>query len=154
MDDSATPVGTDVEAGASGGLDVYGGYRWGRWVSGEAEFEWLRHDFTVSNQSVASTSQGDSYSVSAGGRLHLARWGNGEFFLSSGAGFMLFDPGEDQGALPGDEVAFMARFGAGVDVYVDEEIGVRFNATFVKPTGGLEDLDYVGVQIGIFFREK
>jgi len=154
VDDSATPVGTAVEAGASGGLDVYGGYRWGRWLSSEAEFEWLRHDFTVSENSVASTSQGDSYSVSAGGRLHLARWGNGELFLSSGVGFMLFDPGEENAALPGDEIAFVARVGAGVDVYVDEEIGLRFTTTFVKPTGGLEDLDYVGVQIGFFFRQK
>jgi hypothetical protein len=124
-------------------MGVRGGYRFGRWLSAEGEFEWVHHDIDVSGGGVSFDVTGNTYAFTAGARLHIVRWANGEFFASSGVG--LLNDG-------GDETAFAARFGGGVDVHMTRNLGVSVGATYVLPTGKLDKLDYVGGQIGIFYR--
>ena len=152
VDESAHDAGLDAEAGLSGGLGVRGGYRLGQWLSAEGELEWIRHEVDLSGGPVSVNVEGDTYSLTGGAKLHLVSWENGEFYASSGVGFMLFDPGEETPFTPGDETSFVARFGAGVDIYTDGSMGVSVGATYVLPTGGLDELDYVGAQVGVFFR--
>ena len=42
-----------------------------------------------------------------------------------------------------EETDFAARFGAGFEVYATEHIVINLDASYVLPTGSLEDFDYV-----------
>jgi hypothetical protein len=145
--DDFTAPGVAVDASdPNGGLDLRGGYRFGRWVSAEAEFEWIRMKVNVTDLSGAIPPievSGDAYTFTVGAKAHLVRWVNAEIVASVGVG-LLNDSGVD--------TAFAARFGAGLDVYVTENAGVSLMGTYVLPTGSLEQLDYVGVQIGLIYR--
>ena len=53
---------------------------------------------------------------------------------------------------PFDETEYAARFGAGVDVYFGRHVGMEIGASYLLPTGDLDDLDYVSGSIGLFYR--
>jgi hypothetical protein len=47
---------------------------------------------------------------------------------------------------------FAARFGGGLDFYVDPNIVITLDSSYVLPTGDAEDLDHVTISLGIQYR--
>ena len=124
--------------GGGGGLDFRGGYRFGRWISAEAEFEWIH---IASDTSV--------YTATVGAKFHFLRWGNGEFVANCSAGLMT----ENR-----NTAVFVARFGGGFDLHMTSNLSLDFGATYVMPSGDLTefrdggDSDYISGGIGLSYR--
>jgi hypothetical protein len=51
-----------------------------------------------------------------------------------------------------DDGSFAVRAGAGVDLYLEERVGVLVEAAFVAPTGSRSDVESVSVGLGVFYR--
>ncbi|HEX5066984.1 MAG TPA: outer membrane beta-barrel protein [Myxococcota bacterium] len=47
---------------------------------------------------------------------------------------------------------FAAQFGVGSDFYLTENLGVMTEATYVLPTGSIDDYDYVALYFGVLLR--
>jgi len=47
---------------------------------------------------------------------------------------------------------FAAQFGVGSDFYLTENLGVMTEATYVLPTGAIDDYDYVALYFGVLLR--
>ena len=50
------------------------------------------------------------------------------------------------------DTGFAVRLGGGVDVYVTRHLVVTLGASYVIPTGGVEDLDFLSVAFGAQYR--
>ncbi len=53
---------------------------------------------------------------------------------------------------PVDETDFAGRVGGGIDIYATENIVVTLDATYVVPTGDVDDLDYLSIGWGVQYR--
>jgi hypothetical protein len=54
--------------------------------------------------------------------------------------------------LSDEDVAFAARFGVGVDIYIIERVLMNLDTDYVMPTGDVEDFDNVGLRWGFQYR--
>ena len=138
--------GNDVDNGVSSGVDVRGGYRISEWLAVDVGFEWLRHRTSLIDATSRSDVTGDTWAVTSDLRVYLARWGNGEFYLSGGLGAV-----GDEGLDGTDGAYFALRYGGGLDVYLTEHVGLNLSLAYLLPTAEL-DLDYVAGRAGIFYK--
>jgi hypothetical protein len=68
-----------------------------------------------------------------------------------GIGMMAVDyKGHDPSRLPAEDrsgIDFAMRFGGGAEIYVDEKVSLGFGVGYVLPTGSLEGLGYLNIDI-------
>ena len=74
-------------------------------------------------------------------------------FLLAGVGLMQVEAKDTVGVgLSIEEEDFAARFGGGVDFYINPNIAVVIDVGYVLPTGDLDGLDYVSFSGGFQYR--
>jgi opacity protein-like surface antigen len=165
LDEPFEDAGVDhVEADASLGLHTRVGYRFHPRVAAEAHFEWLG-GFDVSLDSVYRPDPGsgtqvataDLWTLTGDARIYLLT-GEVQPYLLAGAGMLSAelkneaDPSDGLPDLSDSSSGFAARFGAGFDYCLTENFALNFDASYVMPTGAVEDFDYVSVGWGFQYR--
>ena len=165
LDELFEDAGVDhVEADASLGLHTRVGYRFHPRVAAEAHFEWLG-GFDVSLDSVYRPDPGSGtqvataalWTLTGDARIYLLT-GEVQPYLLAGAGMLSAelkneaDPSDGLPDLSDSSSGFAARFGAGFDYCLTENFALNFDASYVLPTGAVEDFDYVSVGWGFQYR--
>jgi opacity protein-like surface antigen len=147
-----------------------GGYRCHPYVSAELQFEALA-DFDGSLSENGTPPVDDSargyeleleslvFTTNAKGHLLTGRY---QPFVLLGLGFMRMESkarditgGTLEGRAPQASdrtVKFAARYGAGLDVYLTQNIVVTAEGSYLMPTGQLDDLDYYQFGVGLQYR--
>ncbi len=139
----------DVEVDPSVGLAARAGVRVTPRIALEAHYEWM-HDFETS---VAGEEIAETRTQALTGEIKgFLATGQVQPYLAAGMGF-LNAKSEDPGTrFQRTDTDFAARFGGGVDFYINPHVGVSVDTSYVLPTGDVEDLDYLSVGAGVFFR--
>ena len=171
LDELFEEAGVDrVEADASLGLHTRVGYRFRPRIAAEAHFEWLGA-FDVALDSVYRPAPGagtqlattDLWTLTGDVRVYLLT-GEVQPYLLAGAGMLSAEVKDEvDRSVPGSTLAdlpdlsdsssgFAARFGAGFDYCLTEKFALNFDASYVLPTGAVEDFDYVSVGWGFQYR--
>lgn len=146
---SDAPGVDDVEVDPSVGLAGRVGMRITPHVAIEAHYEWM-NDFETS---IAGTEVAETRtSVLTGDVKGYLTTGRVQPFLSAGLGFLSAKSDDPSTSFQRTDTDFAARFGGGVDFYVNRHVGFTLDTSYVVPTGDVEDLDYVSVGAGVFFR--
>ena len=142
--------GYDVDIDDMLGLNTRVGYRFHPNFSAEAHFEWLdKTDISAEGIKAATLWY---WTLSADVKAFLLR-GRFQPFALVGTGLMYAKAKEAMGyGLSASDVDFAARFGGGIDIYATKSIVVSVDASYVLPTGSLEDLDYVSIGWGLQYR--
>jgi opacity protein-like surface antigen len=147
------------------GLNARGGYR-GNWAGGELHFEWIEgYDADAINSlGDADNYKIDGWAVTLDGKLYpldglqsslpaLAK--RFQPFLTGGIGYLTFTstrPNQPQGA-DFREWDFAIRMGAGVEVYLTNNVAILVDATYVYPVADdLDGLDYFSIGWGFLYR--
>ena len=153
--------GLKLRIGDDIGLQARLGYRFHPRFAAEYQFEWIT-DVDIDVQGVGF----------GNGAFQLERWASTanvkaylatdivQPFLLVGLGVMTVEvDGSPVEVSPGtfvglsvEETDFAARFGAGFEVYATEHFVINLDASYVLPTGSLEDFDYVSLGWGFQYR--
>lgn len=132
------------------GFDARLGYRIDPRGAIEGQFEWLR-SFDARADTPGGTVDAEARFISA--------TGNGKVFLLTdrvqpyllaGVGYgwsRLHLPGNDD-----RDDGFVARAGAGVDVYGTRMVALNLEASYLLATGGVEEFDHVSIGAGLTLR--
>lgn len=152
----AFDVSDSKGADPSGGASVGAGFRFNRWLATEIGGEWVdqvRYDRGTGAKSCQGTGgRANGYStwqLSAGGRLYFTDAMIQPFVLGHGGFMKTRDHG---GGRSCHGSGFVARMGAGVDVFVTNGLAISLTGTYVLPaTGGARDHEYVSVGLGIIW---
>ncbi len=142
-----TEGGVDIEPGFGG----RGGYRFHPHFSGEVQFEWLApRDIERGGSNVAEL---DTVTATANAKGYLLS-GRLQPYLLTGIGLMHSNldakPSFDFLSETSDD--FLARFGGGVEFYINPETVLTLESNYMLPTGDASDLDHVLVSFGIQIR--
>ena len=143
------PGVNNVEVDPSFGLAGRLGARITPHLALEAHYEWMEDfetsvDGTEISETRTQALTGDVKGYLATGRVQP--------YLSAGLGFLSARSDDPVSTFQKTDTDFAARFGGGVEFYVTENIGLSVDTGYVLPTGDVEDLDYVSVGAGVFFR--
>jgi len=145
------------------------GYRCHPRVSTEIQFEWLedfKGGFYETDMPMNDTPRKFDldleslvFTVNAKGHLMTGRY---QPFLLLGLGFMRMESKARDisgGLIPGyaaqesdREVEFALRYGGGLDVYLTEHWVATAEASYLMPTGKLDNMDYYQFALGIQYR--
>lgn len=155
-------LGDDVEkrlglAGASSsdvddsiGFDGRLGYRLHPRLAIEGQFEWV-NNFEIDTQSAfgKSTSEQRLFALTGNVKYFLLK-GRIQPFLTAGAGWgrstlELAGNGPNGRLRDVREDGLVTRWGAGVDLYGSRDVALSIDATYVLPTGPLEEMDYLSI---------
>ena len=136
------------------GVMVRGGYRCHPYVSAELQFEWL-DDFegTISQFGTSQRVKGKFESLvftdNVKGHLLTGRY---QPFVLLGVGFMRMEGKARAVSFRETNVDVAMRFGGGLDIYATKKAVVSVEASYLMPTGKLDDLDYYSIGLGVQFR--
>ncbi len=142
----AVPVDVEIPPG----LDARVGYRFHRRLAGEVQLQW----FPKADIELAEVKAMKLETLTLSGNLKgYLLTGRVQPFLLVGAGFM-HSKAEDQLGLGVSEKGegFAARFGGGVDVYLNPNFVLALDTSYVLPTGDVEGLDHVSFSLGLQYR--
>jgi hypothetical protein len=128
--------------GASGeevglGLNVRTGFRCSERESAELEFEWIE-GFDGERPEDAAL-----WVLTSNAKIALLT-GRIQPFLLAGIGILHGDP-----ASRGPHTDLTGRLGGGVDVFVTQQLAVSLDASYVIPTGTVQQLDAVSIGWGL-----
>ncbi len=141
-----TEKGVDIEPGFGG----RGGYRFHPHFSGEVQFEWLPPRDMKRGGSKAAKLKTVTATANAKGYLLT---GPIQPYLLTGIGLMHSDLHVKVSAGQSERSDdFLARFGGGVEIYIDPETVLTLESNYMLPTGDASDLDHVLVSFGIQIR--
>ncbi len=140
-----TEGGVDIEPGFGG----RGGYRFHPHFSGEVQFEWLAPRDIKRGGSNAAKLKTVTATANAKGYLLTGRI---QPYLLTGIGFMHSDLDGKTGLPKKQSDDFLARFGGGVELYINPETVLTLESNYMLPTGDASDLDHVLVSFGIQYR--
>jgi opacity protein-like surface antigen len=134
--------GVPVDVDPSLGLNARAGYRFHPHFAVEGHYEWTSgFDVGASGGPDVLELEGHAFTADAKGYLTTGRW---QPFALVGLGFLYGELSDKVGAgFSADETAFAARFGAGFDTYLTENLAVTLDASYVVPTDDLDGFDYV-----------
>ena len=143
------PGVNNVEVDPSFGLSGRVGARITPHLALEAHYEWME-DFetSVDGTEIAET-QTQTFTGDVKGYLATGRV---QPYLSAGIGVLSAKSDDPVTTFQKTDTDFAARFGGGVDFYLSENVGLSLDSSYVVPTGDVEDLDYVSLGAGVFFR--
>lgn len=140
----AADTNTDGKSDVAGGFGARGGLRFHSLLAVEAQLEFL--DNLIDRE---RRSDIDVWTLTANAKVYVPPWQNGQFYVLAGAGSMYraveSSNSEDRGG-------FAARFGGGMEVWMTRHFLATFEASYVLPTGALDDLDYVSGRVGLQYR--
>lgn len=139
----------NVEVDPSFGLAGRLGARITPHLALEAHYEWME-DFETSVDGI-EIAETRTQALTGDVKGYLAT-GRVQPYLSAGLGFLSATSDDPVTTFQKTDTDFAARFGGGVDFYVTRNIGLSVDSSYVIPTGDVEDLDYVSVGAGVFFR--
>jgi len=139
----------NVEVDPSVGLAGRLGARITPHLALEAHYEWME-DFETSVDGI-EIAETRTQALTGDVKGYLST-GRVQPYLSAGLGFLSAKSDDPVTAFQKTDTDFAARFGGGVEFYVTENIGLSVDSSYVIPTGDVEDLDYVSVGAGVFFR--
>jgi len=156
--DGLAPVnpwsGTRVDVEYPLGLGARAGYRFHPRLAGELEFQWFSKAKVEldDDQSTVNAIKIETLTLMGNVKGYLFT-GRVQPFVLAGVGFMHLN-GNDKLSLgvetSGDE--FAARFGGGVDLYVNRNFVVVVEGGYVLPTGDLDNLNQVIWSVGLQYR--
>jgi opacity protein-like surface antigen len=146
--------GTTTDVNNSWGLNGRAGYRAFERFAVETQFEWL-NDIELDHRLGTLMKQNTEISMlalTANAKGYLAGTGRVQPYLLAGAGWgrATTNPG-GAGAKSRDD-GFLYRFGAGVELYGKPDIALTLEASYVIPTGNIDDLQYVSIGGGLMLR--
>jgi opacity protein-like surface antigen len=139
--DDVPGVDADVDTGL--GLNARAGYRFHPHIAAEAEFEWVNADIEVSGNDVGDF---DTFVGTVNGKAFLLT-GRFQPFAMIGIGAMGVRGDGDSG-----DSGFAARFGGGLDFYITRNFTAAIDASYVLPTGDVDDFDLVSIGWGFGYR--
>ncbi len=148
--EKALPAGISVDVEVPPGLDARVGYRFHRRLAGEVQLQWFpKADIEFADTKALKL---ETLTVTANAKGYLLT-GRIQPFLLVGAGLMHFDAKDTLGlGLRAKGEGFAARFGGGVDVYLNRNFLLALDAGYVLPTGDVDGLDYVSFSLGLQYR--
>ncbi len=139
-----------VDVEVSPGVDVRVGYRFHPRIAGEVQFQWFpKANIEFANIKLLKL---ETLSLTANAKGYLLT-GRVQPFLLVGAGLMHFDVKDSLGfgqSAKGED--FAARFGGGVDFYLNRNFVFAVDTSYVLPTGDVDGLDHVSFSFGIQYR--
>jgi opacity protein-like surface antigen len=134
------------KADDSWGANARAGYRFHPHFGAELQFEWYdEFDFHGS----LDGSNVDGYLTTVNGKAWLVK-GRLQPYLIGGLGWLEIDGGGR--ALGGSQDDFAVKVGGGFDLYATEHWALNLEATYVVPSGDVNDFEIVSVGAGILFR--
>jgi opacity protein-like surface antigen len=147
------PPDTDPEFGNSGGVDVRFGYRAFRRWAFEFDYQW-QAGFDSSSSAIPFDLEIDTHLLSLNTKLFVLteRW---QPYALLGASLLIFNTEivDDMFRKPWDiDYGFAARFGAGVDYYINEHWVLTLEGTYVLAVGGLDGANMGTLGLGAQYR--
>ena len=142
--------GIPVDVEIPPGLDVRVGYRFHPRLAGEVQLQW----FPKTDIEFADVKALKLETLTLTGNLKgYLLTGRIQPFLLVGAGLMHFDAKDALGlGLRAKGEGFAARFGGGVDVYLNRNFLLALDTSYVLPTGDVDGLDQVSFSLGLQYR--
>ena len=140
-EDDIDDVGGDVDTAL--GLNARAGYRVHPHFAAEAEFEWVNADIEFGGNDAGDF---DTLVGTVNGKA-FALTGRFQPFAMIGIGAMGVHGDEDSG-----DSGFAARFGGGIDIYITRNFYGAVDASYVLPTGDVDDFDLVSIGWGFGYR--
>ncbi len=144
------------------GVGARVGYRFHPNLAGEAQLQWFSHaktDFTGYFTGDPETELRDvpvlrietlSFTGNAKAYLPIGRF---HPFALVGAGILDYSVEDKIGiGMEADGVAFVGRFGGGLDVYFNEHVVLVLDSSYMIPTGGASRLEQIQVSVGLNYR--
>jgi opacity protein-like surface antigen len=146
------PIAFQTEGGVDNtpGVSARGGYRFLRHFAGEVQFEWFpSRDIARGGSNIADL-ETTTFTANARGFLLTGRI---QPYLQTGIGLMHINlDDKTRSGLSETSTDFLARFGGGVEIYVDTDFILALEANYMLPTGGSSDWDHVLVSAGVQYR--
>lgn len=152
--ESASSDLEDLNWGMNGRL----GYRISPHWAAEAEFEWIRRfeiDTKVrfDDDSVQEKSTDIRFVTATANGKYFLLTGRIQPYVVGGAGYGYATANLAGQSTKDRDDGFVLRAGAGVDLYANRDVALTLETAYVLPTSsGIEDLDYVAVQLGFMLR--
>jgi opacity protein-like surface antigen len=147
------PTGVDPEFANTGGVDFRAGYRvHPRWAF-EFDYQW-QAGFDSAESSIDPMLEIDTHLLSLDAKLFAAtgRW---QPYVLLGAGLLIVNTEivDDDFEKPWDlDTGFAPRFGAGLDVYLDEHWALTLEGTYLVSVGTFDDVDMGSAGAGFQYR--
>ncbi len=140
------PVDVEVPPG----LDARVGYRFHPRLAGEVQLQWFpKADIEFADIKALKL---ETLTLTANAKGYLLT-GRVQPFLLVGAGLMHFEVKDRLGlGLSTKAEDFAARFGGGVDFYLNRNLVFAFDTSYVLPTDDLDGLDHVSFSLGLQYR--
>jgi opacity protein-like surface antigen len=140
------PVDVEVPPG----LDARVGYRFHPRLAGEVQFQWFpKADIEFADVKAMKL---ETLTLTGNAKGYLLT-GRVQPFLLVGVGLMHFDAKDKLGlGLRAKGEGFAARFGGGVDVYLNRNFLLALDTSYVLPTGDVDGLDHVSFSLGLQYR--
>ncbi len=146
-------LGLDLESPL--GLGVRGGYRFHPHLAAEAQLGWFaKATIEAANEDDPASDLVKIKTLTVTGNLKAyLLTGRIQPYLLAGAGLMRSDV-DDKLAFDiyDSESAFAARFGGGLDLYLNRNLAILMEGNYVLPTGALDGLDHVLWAVGLQYR--
>jgi opacity protein-like surface antigen len=136
------------------GLGVRAGYRFLPHLAAEAQFQWFSGaDVELDvKANKANAIQVETLTFTANLKAYLLT-GRIQPFLLTGVGVMHLDADDKMNIgikTSGD--AFVARFGGGLDFYINDHFAFVVDGGYLLPTGSLDNLNQVVWSVGLQYR--
>jgi opacity protein-like surface antigen len=157
-----TILGDELASGRAGSVDVDNsigatgklGYRFSELLAAELHYDYLtdfkaRSRIPGNSERLLANIQAQTFTANA--KAYLLGRERIQSYASAGIGLMdattkdastLFDPDID-------DTAFVARFGFGIDFYINEYVSFFTDVAYIIPTDALQDLQYVSIAGGV-----
>ncbi len=160
----------DTSLGDSMGIELTGGYRFSEYLAAEFEVDGLMGFDIKSGTPRRTFLTVDGLNFTANGKVFLPLGRIQPYALVGLGGLYARLRSQDpittvcwpyypyywycEGAYAkiGDNLAFMMKYGGGVDFHLTDQWALSLDATYVMPIGGLEDLRYISFNWGALFK--
>jgi opacity protein-like surface antigen len=158
MEDS---LDTNVKVGNAFGVNARAGYRLFPWLALEGQFEWLSSFNYIAEDVLppgetdvrdATFAEVEDYTLTVNAKGYPLTGRVQPFGLVGLGGMLAKNTLRFQNDRTVDVGGFVARFGGGVDYYLDESWILSADVSYLLTTGNVEDTDRVSLGIGIQYR--
>jgi len=151
----AIGYGASVEVESPLGLGVRAGYRFFPHLSAEAQFQWFSKaivELINNNDDKFDAMKIEALTVTGNLKGYLLT-GRVQPFVLAGVGLMHATSEDKVGiGIKPDGDSFAARFGGGVDLYVNRNFVIVVEGDYLLPTGKLNELKGVTWSVGLQYR--
>lgn len=134
----------DISADDGGGFELRGGYRATPRLAAEVLFQYYS-GFAVKERTSGYDDNFDGWTLTAGGKIYPLL-GRLQPYATFGVGGLVFQEKK------GDDSGFVARMGAGLDVYLSDQFVVDTEFAYLFPTGSIADFQFATFSLGVQYR--